>query len=155
MAKPPVPTLEFLTYGEIAVAVPRVIGATSAGERRIVDITGGRFDGPGLSGDILAGGADWQRVQPDGAASLHARYTIRTDDGARVYIENSGLRNGPKDVLAAMMSGAIVEPSRYYFRAVPRIECAHPRYAPLMQRILLCSGALTKDRVAVDLYIVN
>lgn len=149
------PTLEFLSHGEVAVGTPRIIGKTPAGERRIVDILGGTFEGPGLRGEVPPGGADWQLIQPDGAGRLHARYTIRSHDGALLYVENDGVRNGSAEVLAEMMSGVIVEPSRYYFRSVPRIECADPRYAWLMDRILVCSGARTKDRVILDLYVVR
>jgi len=53
------------------------------------------------------------------------------------------------------MSGAIVAPDRYYFRSVPRVESGDPRYAWLMEVMLLGSGARTKDRVIIDLYAVR
>ena len=45
-------------------------------------ITGGRFAGPDLNGDILDNGADWQVVTDDGATVVDTRYLLRLDDGA-------------------------------------------------------------------------
>ena len=50
----------------------RHFGQTPYGERRVIDILGGRIDGPRLQGRILPG-ADWQIVRPDGATDLQAR----------------------------------------------------------------------------------
>src|SRR5438270_3997600 len=58
------------------------LGHTPYGDRRIINILGGKVHGPRLSGRILSGGADWQIVRPDGVADLRARYTIETDRGA-------------------------------------------------------------------------
>src|SRR5207248_1291200 len=76
----------------------RHFGRTPAGDRRVIDILGGRVNGPKLSGRILPG-ADWQIVRPDGTADLTARYGIETDAGARVLVRSDGLRHGPPDVL--------------------------------------------------------
>jgi hypothetical protein len=51
----------------------RLFGQTPYGERRVIDILGGRVEGPRLKGRILPG-ADWQLVRPDGIADLTARY---------------------------------------------------------------------------------
>ena len=48
-------------------------GVTRAGHRRVVPITGGRVSGlvSGLvDAEILAGGADWQIVRPDGSTEI-------------------------------------------------------------------------------------
>jgi len=50
----------------------RSFGQTPYGERRVIDILGGRVEGPRLKGKILPG-ADWQIVRPDGVTDLTAR----------------------------------------------------------------------------------
>ena len=47
-------------------------GATPYGERRVIDIRGGRVSGK-LNGRILPGGADWQIIRSDGVADIQAR----------------------------------------------------------------------------------
>ena len=91
----------------------------------MIDILGGRIDGPRLQGRILPG-ADWQIVRPDGVTDLQARYGIETDHGTRVLVTSDGLRHGPPEVLAALARGEAVDPSRYYFRTLMRFETADP-----------------------------
>lgn len=75
----------------VDVSEPVTVGQTHAGLRRVVPITGGRFEGPLLSGEVLPGGADWNVVRPDGAIHVWARYEIRTSDGHVVSVVNEGL----------------------------------------------------------------
>ena len=70
-----------------------------------------------MRGEIIPGGADWQIIAADGTAILEARYTLRTDDGALIYVRNTGFRHGPPEVLAAIARGEQVDPAKYYFRA--------------------------------------
>lgn len=151
---PPVPGLELIFRASVAVAVPRSLGRTPAGERRIVDITGGEVSGPALTGRILPGGADWQIVHPDGTAVLEARYTIEADDGALVYVRNFGYRHGPADVLARIARGEDVDPKLYYFRGAPIFETSAAAYAWLNRTIALCTGVRTRERVILDFYSV-
>src|ERR1700687_363926 len=72
----------------------RHFGRTPYGDRRVIDIIGGRVDGPKLKGRILPG-ADWQIVCPNGTADLTARYGIETNAGARVLGKSEGLPPGP------------------------------------------------------------
>src|SRR6266550_2190075 len=103
----------FTIHAELADV--RHFGRTPYGERRVIDILGGRVDGPRLAGRILPG-ADWQIVWTDGTADLTARYGIETDAGARILVRSDGLRHGVPEVLAALARGEQVEPDRYYFR---------------------------------------
>src|SRR4029077_15274738 len=89
---PVTPTLEHLFRAVVEIAAPLSVGMTPQGERRIIPIPGGRFAGEQFAGDVLPGGADWQLVRPDGTALLEARYTLRTQDGALVYVRNRGVR---------------------------------------------------------------
>jgi hypothetical protein len=150
--KPPVPRLEFLASANVKVAAPYMLGPTTLGERRIVPILSGRFEGR-INADVLPGGADWQVVAPDGTNYLEARYTLRTDDGALIYVRNQGIRSGPPDVLARLLDGkSIPDPSEYYVRTTPRFETSDPRYAWLNKIIAIGSGARLPEVVLLDFY---
>ena len=71
----------FTIHAELADV--RHFGQTPYGERRVIDILGGRVEGPRLQGRILPG-ADWQIVRGDGVTDLKARYGIETDE-ARAF----------------------------------------------------------------------
>jgi len=152
---PPAPQLERIFRASVAVAAPRLLGRTPAGERRIIDIVGGEVSGPRLTGRVLPGGADWQIVREDGTAVLEARYTIEAADGALVYVQNFGYRHGPADALGAIARGEAVDPARYYFRGAPVFETAAPAHDWLNRTIAVCSGVRTRDRVILDFYAVG
>ena len=118
----------------------RSFGQTPYGERRVIDILGGRVEGPRLKGKLLPG-ADWQIVRPDGVTDLTARYGIETDDGARILVRSDGLRHGAPEVIAALGRGEAIDPSRYYFRTVMRFETAEPTLAWLNRILALATGA--------------
>ena len=153
--KPPIPRLEPLCHVAVKIGAPQLLGSVLTGERRIIPITGGRFEGAKMRGEILSGGADWQIVAPDGTAILEARYTLRTDDGALIYVKNNGFRHGPPEVLAAIARGEQVDPIKYYFRATPSFETGDKKYAWLNRIICVCSGVRTKEEVLLDFYEVK
>ena len=153
--EPIVPQLEFLAEARVTVSTePMLVGPVLVGERRIVPITGGRFEGERLSGDVLPGGADWQIVCPDGTALLEARYTVRTDDGALIYVRNKAIRHGPRDVLERMATEP-VHPSTYYFRTSPTFETGDSRYAWLNKVQAIAKGAVEPSRVVYEVYEVR
>ena len=129
----------------------RSFGQTPYGERRVIDILGGRVEGPRLKGKILPG-ADWQIVRPDGVTDLTARYGIETDDGARILVRSDGLRHGAPEVIAALGRGEAIDPSRYYFRTVMRFETAEPTLAWLNRILALATGAREKFSVRLAVY---
>jgi hypothetical protein len=152
---PVTPTLERLFRAVVEIAAPLSVGLTPRGERRIIPITGGRFAGDKLAGDVLPGGADWQLVRPDGTALLEARYTLRTQDGALVYVRNRGVRSGPPDVLARLARGEAVDPASYYFRTRPEFETGAPQYAWLNDLLAVCSAVRAANAVTLDFYAVR
>jgi hypothetical protein len=149
------PRLEHAFRARVAVAAPRSLGRVAGGERRIVDITGGEVSGPRLAGRILPGGADWQIVRDDGTAVLEARYTIEAHDGALVYVRNYGYRHGPREVLARIAQGEVVDPALYYFRTAPMFETGAAKYDWLNRTVAVCSAMRTADRVIIDFYAVH
>src|SRR5215210_3169109 len=104
---PPTPQLDLLARFTVELMRPVwELGRTSGlGARRIIPITGGRFDGPQLRGAILDNGADWQVVTEDGTAIVDTRYLLRLDDGALAYLRTYGYRHGRPEVLARIAQG--------------------------------------------------
>jgi hypothetical protein len=134
------PQLDFIFAAQVTVDPALDLGDVAKGGRRIVPITGGDFSGPQMRGRVLPGGADWQVLRSDGVAELEARYTLRTDDGALIYVRNHGLRHGPPDVIAALAAGRPVDPAQYYFRGAAFFETGAAHYAWITKRIIVCAG---------------
>jgi hypothetical protein len=140
----------FRIYAELADILP--LGHTPYGERRIINILGGRVEGPRLQGRLLSGGADWQIIRADGVADLRARYTIETEAGARILVSSDGVRHGPPDVIARLARGEAVEPHLYYFRTAMRFETGDPSVAWLNKIIALGRGIREPRVVRLDVF---
>jgi hypothetical protein len=140
---------------EAVVAPPIEVGDTPLGARRMIPILSGRVSGARLSGRLLEGGVDYQLIRADGLAEIHARYIIETDSGARVYVENTGIRHGPPEAMARLRRGEAVDPATIYFRTVPRFETAAPELAWLQRSIFVCAGARFPERVELRIFEVT
>jgi len=149
------PDLELLFRVEVTLAAAQELGPAPLGQRRIIPITGGRVIGERLSGRVLPGGADWQIVRNDGVAELDARYTLETDDGALVYVQNRGLRHAAPEVLARLARGEDVDPALYYMRTTPSFETGDARYAWLNRMVCIGTGARRPAAVEIDFYEVK
>jgi hypothetical protein len=91
------PTTELALELYVTIA-PRVeVGPSDHGTRQFIPITGGRFVGTGIRGEVVPGGADWQLVRPDGVVEVLALYSIRTDDGTNIVVDNRGIIVPPSD----------------------------------------------------------
>lgn len=92
-AHPPVlPKTRMLWTAVVTVGEKQDLGPYNGGHRYLVPITGGDFvagpDAEGLSGTVLAGGADRQFLRPDGAKELDAIYEMQITDGPVISIRN-------------------------------------------------------------------
>ena len=123
-AEPAPPRLVFAFELRARVGTPAEVGQVTHGRRRIVPIEGGTVKGPMLSGTVTAGGADWQVIQPDGFTELDTRYTIQTDKGELVYVQNPGIRTAAPEVMQKLLAGQTVDPKLVYFRTQPKFETA-------------------------------
>ncbi len=104
------------------------------GARRIVRVMGGRFWSKDLNGTILEGGGDWQQIRPDGVVEIDTRYTLKTEDGALIYLTNQGLRDGG------------------YMRTFSRFESNDERYTWLNKRLFVSDGAKVDGVVKHSFY---
>src|SRR5262245_51151465 len=120
------PQLEFAFEVHAEVGPPVEIGRTARGRRRIVPILGGTFEGATLKGRVAPGGGDWQIVHPDGLSELDTRYTLETDAGDLIYVQNRGIRHAAPEAATRLLAGEPVDPSLVYFRTTPTFETASP-----------------------------
>ncbi|KMO12985.1 DUF3237 domain-containing protein [Methylobacterium indicum] len=91
------PRTEFVYEAVVEIAPLVSLGDSPLGERRIVPITGGRFQGPRIRGTVLPGGADRQLVRKDGVRRLDALYEMQAEDGAILTVRNQVLIDPGRD----------------------------------------------------------
>ncbi len=153
VAPPPAPALVFAFELRATVADPVVIGQVPHGLRRIVAITGGTVRGPSMSGVVVPNsGADWQMIQPDGFSELDTRYTLKTDKGELVYVQNVGIRHAPPEVMQQLNAGKVVDPKLVYFRTVPKFETTAPDLKWLTRSVFVGVGERSPNEVIVRFY---
>ena len=152
-APPPAPPLVFAFELRATVDNPVVIGQVPHGLRRIVAITGGTVRGPMMNGVVVPNsGADWQMIQPDGFSELDTRYTLRSDKGELVYVQNVGIRHAPPEVMKRLNAGEIVDPKLVYFRTVPKFETSAPGLQWLTRSVFVGVGERSPNEVIVRFY---
>ena len=128
----------------LRVGPPQIVGKTPIGDRRIVPVLDGSFQGEHLCGKVEPGGSDWILARPDGALQLDVRLTLRTDDDQLIGMTYRGIRHGPADVIEHVNRGEPVDPASYYFRSVPFFETASEKYGWLTRIVAVAIG----ERVA-------
>lgn len=144
------PELEFTCELKVTIDPPMTLGKTAHGERIIIPITGGTFEGPKMKGVILRGGADYQFVNKElGRTELDAIYTIKTDDNVLIQVRNVGLFVNPQE-LEGSHSG---EMTKAYFRAAPKFEApVDSKYAWLNNAIFICKPVPVKDYISIQVW---
>lgn len=124
-----------------SVGKPDFVGDTPAGRRMIVGIREARMEGPGFAatqrGDSAA---DWLLLGPDGTATPNVRMTVKTDDGAFLFVEYHG---------RADWSGG---PGSAPVYIAATFETEDERYAWMNRRQFVGKGGLADGQVRYDLY---
>jgi hypothetical protein len=146
--------LQFDFLMTLSVNVGEIVSMGSAplGERRVVSIDGGTFEGPEMRGQILPGGADWQIARSDGVLDIDARYVLNAEGHGLIQVVSQGYRHGPVEVLAALARGEDVEPEKYFFRTVMRFETGAPSLAFLNGTIAIATGKREARQVILTAY---
>ncbi len=131
------PQLEFVMQLVVTLGTSYSLGDTPRGQRTVVPITGGTFQGPKVRGTILPGGADYQLGNESShRTELEAIYSIQTDDGVPIHVRNRGIIYSGKDETGA--------PS-LYFKAAPQFEApTDSPYAWLNNALFVCQPAPSK-----------
>ena len=125
------PQLEFALQLKVTLGEAYTCGETQHGQRTIIPITGGTFEGSNIKGTIINGGADYQlNNKASGRTELEAIYCIKTDDGVNIHVRNRGIINSGKDEQG--------NPT-FYFKAAPQFEApVDSKYAWLNNAIFVC-----------------
>jgi hypothetical protein len=146
------PVLEFLM--DLVVDVGEVVsmGMTPLGERRVVAINSGTFEGPEMRGEVMAGGADWQLARLDGVLEVDAHYDLKEQAGGIIRVVSQGYRHGPGEVLAALARGERVDPADYFFRTIMRFETGAPYLEWLNKTLAVATGERQARRVLLSAY---
>ena len=155
--QPPKPGLEYMArfYVDLIAPVWEMGKTSDLGNRRIIPITGGKFEGPMISGKILNNGADWQVVTKDGLAIIDTRYLLQADDGSLIYLQTKGFRYGPPEVLARVGKGEAVDANLYSFRMTMSFETASKKYAFLNRAIGVGYAMRLGNAVVYDAYLLK
>jgi len=131
---------EFDFTAALAEAVP--VGQGPFGMRRIREVLSGEVKGERISGTVGTGGADWVLIGPDGWGRLDVRLTVRTDDGADIYVQYFGLIEYTEAARRANAGERSSDWDEHYFRTCPRLETGDERYAWVNQTMFVAQGRL-------------
>jgi hypothetical protein len=149
------PSLEHFAVLSVQVAEPQDVGVTPRGRRRLIPITGGSAEGHGWQARVVPGGADFQLMTASGMTDLDARYTLETDAGDWIYVQNNALRCGAPDAMGRLARGEPVDPAEIYFRCAPRFETASLALGWINERLFIGSGVRRPDRVEMQFFTVT
>ena len=108
------------------------------GTRTIVQIVGGRLEGPRIKASVQGPSADWITNRADGSYKLDVRLTLRTDDGALILATYNGIAE-------TTATGASL-------RAAPMFETGDPRYTWLTRLQAVGVGERVGTAVRYDIY---
>ena len=91
--------------------------------------SGGWVKGPRINGKLVAPGGDWARALPSGASRLDVRATIKTDDGALIFLSHNGIYKGSEDADARAAKGEVLTSKDLYFVIAPTMQTSAKKYA--------------------------
>lgn len=135
---PPAPAFEYLGSMQVQTGTRTVVENGPQGTRTIVQINGGRFEGPRLKASVQPPAGDWITNRADGSYRLDVRLTLKTDDGALILVTYNGIGQTTSD-------GASL-------RAAPTFETGDQRYAWLTRIQTVAVGARVGTDVKYDVY---
>ena len=132
------PEFEYLGTMKVETGTRTVVENGPQGTRTIVQIVGGRFEGPRLKASIQIPAGDWITNRADGSYRLDVRITLRTDDGALILATYNGIGQTTN-------AGASL-------RAAPLFETGDPRYTWLTKLQAVAIGERVGTAVSYDVY---
>lgn len=135
---PHAPSFEYLGTLHAETGTRTVIENAPQGTRTVVQITGGRFEGPRLKASLQTPAGDWITNRADGSYRLDVRLTLKTDDGALILVTYNGI--GQTTTAGASL------------RIAPLFETGDSRYSWLTRLQAVGVGQRVGTAVTYDFY---
>lgn len=132
------PAFEYVGRLRVETGTRTVVENGPQGKRTIVQIAGGRFEGPRLKASVLTPAGDWITNRPDGSYKLDVRLTLKTDDDALILVTYNGIGQ-TTDAGASL-------------RAAPLFETGDSRYLWLTRLQAVAVGERVGTTVSYDVY---
>jgi hypothetical protein len=118
---------------------------------------GGWVRGPRINGTLIAPAGDWSRALPSGASRLDVRVTIKTDDGALIYISYNGVFKDSEETEARATKGEVLSSKDMYFVIAPTMQTSATKYDWLNS--VQCIGKMVSYKndsyVKYDIFVVR
>jgi Protein of unknown function (DUF3237) len=118
----------------LTAKLPAEIGAGPAGIRMVFEQTSVEVHGDRLRGQMEGSASDCVLVGPEGTGTIDVRETIRTDDGAAIFVQYQGRGD---------LSRGLQLPLTVY--VAPRFETGDERYAWLNRIQAVGKGTVNED----------
>jgi hypothetical protein len=138
---PKTPSLEYLGTLHADTGTRTVIENAPQGTRTIVQVTGGRFEGPKVKASVLTPAGDWITNRADGSYRLDVRLTLKTDDGAMILVTYNGIGQ--------------TTPAGASLRIAPLFETGDSRYSWLTRLQAVGVGERVGTAVTYDIYAIK
>lgn len=135
------PRFEHLFDMKADLEPPQMIGQTPQGNRQIFYVRSGTFEGPRMKGEVLPGGGDWFLLRPDNVGELDVRGTLKTDDGALIYVAYRGIFSASQEAWEEIYKGEPVDRDRYYFYTAPIFQTSASQYLWLNRLLAVGIGS--------------
>lgn len=140
--------------------LPKVRNMPTGGDRGMVVLDSGEFEGPELAGIALPGsGGDFCLFRPDGVLAGDARYLLQENDGSvfmlntRAYIWGRGPEVMAKfERIAHGAKNEEVTPDEVYFRTMTTFEAPIGKHDWLARHAFLGVGRRTADGNSIRYY---
>jgi hypothetical protein len=132
------PVFEYLGTLTAETGTRTVVENGPQGTRTIVQVVGGRFEGPRLKAAVQTPAGDWITNRADGSYRLDVRLTLKTDDGALILVTYNGIGQTTN-------AGASL-------RIAPLFETGDSRYVWLTRLQAVGVGERVGTTVKYDIY---
>lgn len=128
------------------------IGAVPLGQRMISEVIDGTFEGERMKGTLLGPAADWVLVGAGGIGHVDVRLTLKTDDGALIYVQYLGKLVFNAEIGAALAQGKATQFGDTYFMTQLRFETGSPDHAWLNSVVAVGEGRLIENGVEYKVF---
>ena len=146
------PRFELLYEMKVDLEPPQAIGPTPQGNRQIVYVRSGSFEGPRMRGELLPGGGDWFLLRPDNVGELDVRATLKTHDGALIYATYRGIFAASEEGWGKIARGELLDRDQYYFYTAPTFQTSAPDYLWLNRILAVGIGTAVPGGVSYRVF---